>query len=629
MWILPSSILPGQQIDQWKMQKSVDDYFQEVIDNSQIPGFTVAIVKDEKILFARGYGVETIGAPKLMTSETVCAIGSLTKSFTAAAIMQLEEKGVLDLDQPVVRYLPWFRTANKTESDAITIRMILSNTSGLMAQLTSNAHNDSPGALEAFVRSLQETHLMRAPGTAYQYSNAGFAVAGLIVEKISGMPYAEYIEKHILSPLDMFRSTTDPEDFFEMKSINGHHNGLEQALPASPTMPLIAMAPAGSIMRSTARDISNYLIALLNGGRFGNQSILSASSIETMWTPQVSFVGLSVDDGGDGEDYQYGLGWMLSEIDGRKIIHHAGSTGTMSSMTMIEKDERLAVTMLFNLDLTLIDKYKHPTMFSIINNALNTILAVPRSEFGLPRVPDPSLNNYILEEDQKTSYCGNYLMETGGYSWMFNSALIQINQNNAKELEAKAILGNKTIEYFELDFITPVNAVSRNIGLPHNIHFKVSPKGRVLGMSLKGSYFRKVVTTSFERFVTLHSYDSSFAFMVSDSWQSEWKDELLMGNNGECSFIAGWETPKGIISNKLSEHETLLKGPWLKFNRSSYFWAQQSSNTQRDKEDLQHLLLRTRIRDRQFLFLYTTTQGHFTAKDYEAINKVLDSIRFP
>jgi hypothetical protein len=117
--------------------------------------------------------------------------------------------------------------------------------------------------------------------------------------------------------------------------------------------------------------------------------------------------------------------------------------------------------------------------------------------------------------------------------------------------------------------------------------------------------------------------------MVSDSWQSEWKDELLMGNNGDCSFIAGWETPNGIISNKLSEHETLLKGPWLKFNRSSYFWAQQSSNTQKDKEDLQHLLLRTRIRDRQFLFLYTTTQGHFTAKDYEAINKVLDSIRFP
>src|ERR1700730_2482910 len=131
---------------------SVDSYLQGIHKIHIIPGFSVVVVKDNKVIFSKGYGIEKKGANKSFTPATVIAVGSLTKSFTALAVMKLVEKGKLSLDAPVIKYLPWFHTANKEQSDKITIRMLINNTSGLYAPNTTPTYDLSEAAIETFVK---------------------------------------------------------------------------------------------------------------------------------------------------------------------------------------------------------------------------------------------------------------------------------------------------------------------------------------------------------------------------------------------------------------------------------------------------------------------------------------------
>jgi CubicO group peptidase (beta-lactamase class C family) len=218
IFFLRSSNVQGQQ-------KQLDVYLDNVYRDHVMPGFSVIVVKKDKVVYSGNFGVEKAGQSKRFTGQTVCGIGSLTKSFTALAMMQLAEEKKLDLNKPVVAYLPWFRTANPEWSSEITLRMLLNNTSGLAGGVVSE--NDfSDESLENMVRSLTGIFLTREPGTSYEYSNTGFSVAGLIVSKVSGMTYATYVERNIFSPLEMFSTSTDPALFEGLHAIEGHGFGI-------------------------------------------------------------------------------------------------------------------------------------------------------------------------------------------------------------------------------------------------------------------------------------------------------------------------------------------------------------------------------------------------------------------
>ena len=157
-------------------ENRIDDYLTTLYKTHVIPGFSVVVVKNDQISFVKGYGVEYAGGNKAMTSQTSTAIGSLTKSITALAIMQLVEKGKIELDAQVIKYLPWFHTANKEMSDKITVRMLLNNTSGLVAPTIRNK-DISEKASEYLVRSMESVYLTLEPGSRYEYSNDGFKKA--------------------------------------------------------------------------------------------------------------------------------------------------------------------------------------------------------------------------------------------------------------------------------------------------------------------------------------------------------------------------------------------------------------------------------------------------------------------
>lgn len=506
-----------------QIELTLNKYLDSVYGHHVIPGFSVVVAKGNDIIYTRGFGKEVLGGSKNFTANSVSAIGSLTKSITAIAILQLVEKGDLDLDKHVVNYLPSFRTANKAMSDKITVRILLNNTSGLVEDLVPS-YDLSDKALEYLSQGLQSTFISKTPGTSYAYSNVAFGIAGLLISKVSGMSYLDYIEKKIFIPLQMNSTTSNPSKFSQLGALEGHYFSIDNGIPAIRESQTESgeFIPAGSFTRSSANDLGNYLIALLNRGSFKDIRILSEESVKTMWEPNVLFPGLTKEEGGNGSTFQYGLGWMISNIDGRKIIHHGGSTGKMSSFTMIDLENNVAATILANIDLTFIDQYSYPTSFTILNNVLHLVTQEPISEYGKPQVIDVTKNKFHLDKQQQAKFIGTYRFEKGGDHWINFGLQLNIQKTENGELKAMLSRGEQIVNEFYLDFINPSQAVSRNIAAPQRIVFKIEPDGKIKKMIFFGTTFVKVEN---ERLAQTHNYvdnKEGLHFLIPKDYNIVW-----------------------------------------------------------------------------------------------------------
>src|SRR5512137_2469789 len=189
---------------------TIDAYIEEQMRRLHIPGLSLAIVEGDRIVHVRGFGRARPGG-EVPTPQTPFFIGSLTKSITATAVMQLVEAGKVELDAPVQRYLPWFRVADPQASAQMTVRHLLYQTSGLPllpSEVALGDFDDNPDATERQVRALSTLKLTRPVGSKWEYSNFNYNVLGLIVEAASGESYAVYIQNHIFDPLEMRHSYT-------------------------------------------------------------------------------------------------------------------------------------------------------------------------------------------------------------------------------------------------------------------------------------------------------------------------------------------------------------------------------------------------------------------------------------
>ncbi len=241
--------------------------------------------------------------------------------------MQLVEAGHVDLDSPVRHYIPWFRVADARASQRITVRHLLTMTSGLpQAYDTQLWTDDDDGALERAVRRLKSADLSRPVG-AFGYANANSETLGLLVQIVSGLSYEEYVTRRIFTPLAMRDSFTSPE--------KARHHGMATGyrwwfgLPVPITLPdNRAELPAGHLV-SSAEDMSHFLVAQMNGGRFRGVSLLSPGGIARMQT------GAS--------EGTYAMGWESARVDGRRLVGHDGGTANFQTSIFFDPDARVGV----------------------------------------------------------------------------------------------------------------------------------------------------------------------------------------------------------------------------------------------------------------------------------------------
>jgi len=608
------------------LQQKINQYLTQIHQASAAPGFSVVVVKNDQIIFQKGYGVERMGSKKSMTATTSTAIGSLTKSFTAMAIMQLVEKGKLDLEQTVAYYIPEFSTANKILSDQITVRMLLNNTSGLYGGISKRA-DLSNQSYERLLKVFQSVYLKRPPGSSYEYSNTAFSLAGLLISRVSGMAYEEYIERNILTPLKMNRSAANPAKFEQLQVLNGHNFGLEKGIPASAPIYSSEMLAAGSAMRCSAADLGNYLIALLNKGRFQGRQLINPKSITAMWLPNIAFQGLSKEEGGDGKPYHYGLGWMISDINGRKIIHHGGSTGTMSSFTMIDPNNRIAASILVNLDYNFIDKYRYQPLESIINNLLHLVADEPLSDYAQKRSKDKSRNDYQLPLKKRSNYVDAYRMQGGGDAWFMYGAKLEIIENNDGKLKGILKRGQEILQHFELDFLSPSQAVNRNIATPNSIQFQLKNTGEVVSVFLAGAKFTKI-TPSFLDQYQLHRFQEHQLYLPK-TWQVLFKSDqpqLWKGANGmqiqplECVED---KAAVDLVKTYLYSYQITDIGRINTETQGQFLWQQQSFISTKANQEYQHLVLQE-ISGRSDLCLLVT--GERGQLDWKTVKVLLETL---
>jgi CubicO group peptidase (beta-lactamase class C family) len=323
---------------------AIDAYVEEQMCRLHIPGISLAIVEGDRIVHLRGFGKARPGG-EAPTPQTPFFIGSLTKSITAMAVMQLVEAGKIELDAPVQHYLPWFRVADPKASAQMTVRHLLNQTSGLSSmasQLILAELDNRPDATERQVRAL--SRLKTNPvGGKWEYCNLNYNILGLIVEVVSGESYAETIQNHIFTPLQMSHSYSSKVTAQQNGLAMGHRHWFSFPFPA-PDLPIpIGSLPSGQLI-STAEDMALYLIAHLNEGRFGNVQILSANSIDELHrgVAEITFLGTSKG--------KYGMGWFDRDLGRTKTFSHGGNVPDFSAFMALVPEQKKGMVILLNAD---------------------------------------------------------------------------------------------------------------------------------------------------------------------------------------------------------------------------------------------------------------------------------------
>ena len=331
-------------VSQCDPNDDLDDYVERQMRRLHMPGAALAVVEGERITHSRGFGRARPGGEP-PTPQTPFVLGSITKSFTALAVMQLAEAGKVDLDAPVQRYVPWFRLADPGASARITVRHLLNHTSGLpqlAGLLALTDFDDRPGAAERQARSLASLEITRSPGAAFEYSNLNYNLLGLIVEAVSGESYPDYVQNHIFTPLGMSHSHTS-QTFAKRDGLAaGHRHWFAHpvAVPDTP-MPRGSL-PSGQLI-SSAEDMARYLIAHLNGGRYGGTQLLSGAGMDTMHHGAVEYTTMGITT-------QYGMGWFDDDTGPTRIVWHSGTVPDFSSFMAILPEQKKGIVILFNAD---------------------------------------------------------------------------------------------------------------------------------------------------------------------------------------------------------------------------------------------------------------------------------------
>ncbi|MGH9381224.1 MAG: serine hydrolase [Thermoanaerobaculia bacterium] len=337
----PESIAPRQ--DYAQVAESLTPWIQYEMEDKELPAVSIALVDDQEIVWARGFGMADPEKEIEATADTIYRVGSVSKLFTDLAVMQLVEQGRVDLDAPVSSYLPDFAPENPYDVP-ITLRQLMSHRSGLIREPPAGHYFDVSGtSLDATVASLNGTTLVAEPGSETKYSNAGIAVAGAVVEKVTGLPFPEALESAVLHPIGMERSGFTPTEAIRRDLAHAIMWTYDGRTFEAPHFEL-GMRPAGS-MYSPVVELGRFLSVLFAGGEASGGRVISEASLREMWTPQFSSEAPGEAPTG------FGIGFGLGGLDGARWVGHGGAIYGFATQLAALPDEKLGVVVVTTVDI--------------------------------------------------------------------------------------------------------------------------------------------------------------------------------------------------------------------------------------------------------------------------------------
>jgi CubicO group peptidase (beta-lactamase class C family) len=342
----PSTRLRAQTADRY--QSTLQPWIEHLLEREHRPGLAIAVVEGNRVVYAHGFGVKRLGKDGPITTRSLFHMASITKPFVATSLMQLVEKGTVDLDAPVVRYLPYFRMADERYR-TITVRQMVTHSSGMPD--VDDYEWDKPqyddGSLERYVRGLGDRKLLFAPGEKFRYSNMAFEILGDVIAKVSGQSFDDYVQDQILTPLRMTDSTLLVRRADAQLLTWGHELDRQGRPFPSRVFPYNRIHSPSSNLHSNVLDMARWAIANMNHGELDGRRILQASTHELMWKRARDLGGPAP---APSTPSPVGISWFLGEYRGTAMVGHAGGdTGYATDLAMLP-EKKIAVVWMMNSD---------------------------------------------------------------------------------------------------------------------------------------------------------------------------------------------------------------------------------------------------------------------------------------
>ncbi len=327
---------------------SLDLYVTRALKDWQIPGAAVCIVKDGKAVWMKGYGQKEAGSSAKVDEHTLFMIGSNTKAFTATALAMLHAGKKLSLDDRVQKWLPDFQLHDPWVAKEANLRDLLCHRLGFETFQGDFMYFDSDLTKEEVKNKMAKVKPLYSFRGKWGYSNSAFLIAGEIIPKVTGKTWDEFMRDSIFLPLGMKNTLALSADITTATNKSSAHTVTAGVLKKIPYGRIDNLAPAGSIS-SSVHDMSRWAIAQLDNGKIGGQQIIPSSAIAQTWMPH-SILGNGNTIYNKGHFLLYGLGWMLQEYNGRKVVSHTGGVnGFVTSVTLLP-EENLGIIVLTNTD---------------------------------------------------------------------------------------------------------------------------------------------------------------------------------------------------------------------------------------------------------------------------------------
>jgi CubicO group peptidase (beta-lactamase class C family) len=330
-------------------EPQVDDLVARTMKTFEVPGIAVGIVKDGKVVLAKGYGVNNINTGQKTDANTLFGIASNSKAFTSAALAMLVDEEKIGWDDKVTKYIPEFRMYNDYVTNEFTIRDLLTHRSGLGLgagdlMIWPDGHNFTP---DDIIKNIQYLKPVSGFRSKYDYDNLLYVIAGEVIHRVSGQTWDDFIEQRIMKPLDMNQSGASWRKLKDTTNAIVPHVPTDGKLKVVPryTNPIFDAA-AG--IYSSVNDLNKWVIAQLNEGRYGNnQRLFSEARQKEMWTPQ------TIQPVRDTKPYKslfktYGLGWQLQDFNGFLQVSHTGGLDGIVTQVILYPEIELGIIVLTN-----------------------------------------------------------------------------------------------------------------------------------------------------------------------------------------------------------------------------------------------------------------------------------------
>jgi CubicO group peptidase (beta-lactamase class C family) len=347
--------------------KKFPEFVTKAMAEWKVPGMAIAIVKDGKVILSEGFGLRDVKNNLKVTPQTIFAIGSSSKAFTATTMGILADEGKLDWDKPVREYLPTFKLWDGFASERMTPRDLVCHRSGLPRH--EFMWIGSPFSRQELFDRLQYLEPSRDFRAVFQYQNLMFLTAGHLVGVLSQSSWEEFTRKRIFEPLGMTSSSFSIED---MKAAPDHslpYGEKKDKVEEIPYRNIDAIGPAGSI-NSNVVNMANWLMLNLNKGKFGEKMIVSESAMAQIQSPQMVMqepVFLLLHNFPEFFYPTYGLGWIITSYRGHTVLHHGGNIDGFTAMVSFMPRDNMGLVILTNLSGTMLT---YAVMFNIYDRLL-------------------------------------------------------------------------------------------------------------------------------------------------------------------------------------------------------------------------------------------------------------------